>query len=362
MTKGIKKTKDAIVPSTIGSIIEGKIVARGKSSVFIDLGAYGTGIIYGREFYEAKEMLKDLKINDKIFSKIVELDNDQGYKELSLRDATKEFTWDSLREKQEKGEILEVQISGANKGGLLCELDGMSAFLPVSQLSPENYPRIEDGDKQKILKELQKFVGKTLQVKILDLSPRENKLILSEKAKANEKIREILKEYKVEDTIEGEISGIADFGVFIRFPLSDKTAEEKTPQIEGLIHISELDWKLVGDPSEIVKVGEKVKAQIIEINQNNQVFLSLKRLKKDPWKEIETKFKKGDVVKGKVVKFSPYGAFVQLTPEIYGLCHISEFGAKLQMEEMLKTGESYNFEIFSIDPAEHRISVKLTSK
>ena len=160
--------------------------------------------------------------------------------------------------------------------------------MPVSQLAPEHYPRVADADKQKILKELQKFIGKTLEVKILDLLAEENKLILSEKAKSDEKTKETLKNYKKGDIIEGEITGIADFGAFIKFPTD---AEERKQQIEGLIHISEFDWQLVENPAEVVKVGEIVKAQIIDIN-NNQVFLSLKSLKKNPWEEIEKAIQK----------------------------------------------------------------------
>ncbi len=359
--KNIKKIGDVIAPLSMGSIIEGKIVARDRSSVFIDLGVFGTGIIYGREFYEAKNTIKDLKIGDKISAKIIELENEEGYKELSLKDAKEELTWGKLKEKKEKGEILKVEISGANKGGLLCNLSGIAAFLPVSQLSPEHYPRITDADKQKIFTELQKFIGKTLEVKVLDLSVRENKLILSEKAKTLEETKEILKNYKIGEVIEGEIKGIAEFGAFIKFPLPDKASEKEpdnSKQIEGLIHISELDWQLIEDPSEIVKVGQTVKAKIIDI-KNNQVFLSLKSLKKDPWKEIEKKYKKGDVVKGKVIKFTLFGTFIQITPKIRGLCHISEFGTKSKMEEVLKIDEKYNFEILSIDPAEYRIGLKI---
>ncbi len=367
MEKNIKKTKDVIAPLSMGSIIEGKIVARDRSSIFVDLGVFGTGIIYGKEFYEAKDTIKGLKIGDKISAKIVELENDEGYKELSLKDAKEELGWEKLKEKKEKGEILKVEISGANKGGLLCNLGDVPAFLPVSQLSPEHYPRITDADKQKIFTELQKFIGKTLEVKILDLSARENKLILSEKAKTLEEAKEILKNYKIGDIVEGEIKGIAGFGAFIKFPLppeAQKAKEEvsikegESSFLEGLIHISELDWQLIEDPSEIVKVGQIVKVKIIDI-KNNQVFLSLKSLKKDPWKEIEKKYKKGDDVKGKVIKLSPFGAFIQITPKIRGLCHISEFGTKSKMEEVLKIDKKYNFEILSIDPAEYRIGLKM---
>lgn len=357
MTKEIvKKAEDAINPLSIGATIEGKVVARDRSSLFIDLGILGTGIIYGREFYAVKEVVKNLEIGDKVFAKIVELENDEGYRELSLRDATKEISWQRLREMRDSGQIVTVRVTGVNKGGLLTSLDNIQAFLPVSQLAPEHYPRVIDADKQKILKELQKFIGKTLEVKILDLLAEEGKLILSEKAKSDEKIKETLKNYSKGDIVEGEITGIADFGAFVKFPASEVSKGEDG--IEGLIHISELDWQLVENPAEVVKVGEVVKAQIININ-NNQVFLSLKSLKKNPWEEVEKEFKKGDTIKGKVTKFSTFGAFVEIAPKIRGLCHISEFESKEKMEEQLKLGETYDFEVLLIEPREHRMSLKL---
>lgn len=356
MTKDIIiKKEESTAPLSIGSTVEGKVVARDRSSLYIDLGINGTGIIYGREFYNVKDIIKNLKTGDKVFAKIVDLENDEGYKELSLRDATKEIGWQRLKELRDSGQILSVRITGVNKGGLLTSLDGIQAFLPVSQLAAEHYPRVIDADKQKILKELQKFIGKTLEVKILDLLAEENKLILSEKAKSEEKTKETLKNYKKGDIVEGEITGIADFGAFIKFPFP---VENENEQIEGLIHISELDWQLVENPVEVVKVGETVKAQIININ-NNQVFLSLKALKTNPWEEIEKQYKKGDVIKGKVTKFSTFGAFVEIMPKIRGLCHISEFESKEKMEEQLKIGESYDFQVILIEPKEHRMSLKL---
>lgn len=353
-----------IRPPKVGEIVEGKIVGSGRSSVFIDLGALGTGIIYGKEFYEAKDNLKNLKIGDSIFAKIIDLENEEGYIELSLSGASKELTWDTLKQKKEKGELITVKILGANKGGLLAEISGIQAFLPVSQLSPEHYPRVEGADVSKILKELQKFINQDLEVKIFDLDPRENKLILSEKAKETEKIKEILKNYKVGDVIEGEITGITDFGAFMKFlPVKTSSKDDSvsmTGELEGLIHISELDWQLIENPTEVVKIGEKVKAKIIDIS-NDKVSLSLKALKKDPWTEIGKNYKKGDVVKGTVTKFNPFGSFVKITPEIQGLCHISEFGTKSKMEERLKIGEKYEFQILEIRPEEHKMSLKLAA-
>ena len=347
--KDLLEKNNLIKPAQIGKIVEGKIIGEARSAVFLDLGPIGTGIIYGREFQEAKEEIKNLKIGNTLFAKIIDLENEEGYIDLSLSQASDELTWEKLKQQKDKDEILKVKILGANRGGLLAEVFGVPAFLPVSQLLSEHYPRVEKGDVSKIVRELQKFVGKEMEVKVFDLDPRQGKLILSEKAKENEKIKEILKNYKVGDVVEGEITGITNFGVFMKF------AEKN---LEGLIHISELDWQLIEDPADVVKVGQVVKAKIISIS-DNKVSLSLKALKEDPWQNIEKEFKKGDAVEGKVTKFNPFGAFIQITPKIQGLCHISEFGTKSKMEEALKIDEKYKFQILSIDPVEHRMSLKL---
>ncbi|MDD5144662.1 MAG: S1 RNA-binding domain-containing protein [Candidatus Pacebacteria bacterium] len=352
--KDVAEKSNLLKPLQTGKIVEGKVVGKGRSALYLDLGIYGTGIIYGKEYQDAKENLKKLNEGDSVFAKVVDLENDEGYIELSLNQASNELTWDNLKEKKEKGEKLSVKIVGANKGGLLAEVSGIQAFLPVSQLAPEHYPRVEGAESAKILSKLQNFVGKDLEVKIFDLDPRENKLILSERAKESEKIRKILEEYKVGDVIEGEITGITDFGVFMKFG-------KKEEELEGLIHISELDWQLIENPTDIVKLGDKVKAKIISI-VDDKVSLSLKSLKKDPWAGIEEKYKKGDTVKGKVTKFNPYGAFIQIAPKIQGLCHISEFGTKAKMESSLEIGKEYDFKIISLEPAEHRMSLKLATE
>ena len=355
--KELLEQNNSIKPAQIGKIVEGKIIGKARSAVFLDLGPMGTGIIYGREFQQAKEEIKNLKIGDSFFAKIIDLENEEGYIELSLSQASDELTWERLREQKDKGEILKIKIESCNKGGLVAEVFGIPAFLPVSQLMAENYPRVEKGEAAKIVQELQKFVDREMEVKIFDLDPRQGKLILSEKAKEDGKIREILKDFKVGDLVDAEITGVTDFGVFVKF-----SKKKNDPDfIEGLIHISELDWQLIENPADVVKVGQVVKTKIISIS-DNKVSLSLKALKEDPWKGIEEKYNKGDVVKGKVTKFNPYGAFVQITPQIQGLCHISEFGTKLKMEEVLKIDQTYKFQILSIDPQEHRMILKLEEK
>lgn len=346
---------------TVGSLVGGTVVSRERSSLFIDLGPEGTGIIFGREFYVAKDVIKSLNIGDVVHAKVIDPENEDGYTELSLKDAAKDMGWQKLKDLKNNEEVITVKITGVNKGGLLSEVNGIPAFLPVSQLSSENYPRVDGADKTKILKELQKFVGKSLEVKVLDVIAEESKLILSEKAKTEQAMKKILENYKIGDTVEGVITGIADFGAFIKFPAimpEGLPAQAGQVQVEGLIHISELDWQMVQNPNEVVKIGDNVKAQIINIS-NNQIFLSLKRLKENPWQEVEKNHKKGDVIKGKVTGFSAFGAFVEVMPKIRGLCHISEFASQQDMEDSLKVGKSYEFEITQLEPADHRMSLKL---
>src|SRR4030043_1589890 len=205
--KDLLEQNNSVKPAQIGKIVEGKIVGKARSAVFLDLGTVGTGINYRKEYQEARDEIKHLKMGDSLFVKIIDLENEQGYIELSLNQASDKLTWEKLRQQKDEDQKLNVKITGANKGGLLAEVFGVPAFLPVSQLLPEHYPRVEKGDSAKIVRELQKFVDQELEVKIFDLDPRQGKLILSEKAKENEKIKEILKKYNIEDGVEGEITG-----------------------------------------------------------------------------------------------------------------------------------------------------------
>ncbi|MFH1575677.1 MAG: S1 RNA-binding domain-containing protein [Candidatus Nealsonbacteria bacterium] len=345
------KDNDFLKLPRVGEIVEGSVIGVGRSTVYVDLGPIGTGIIYGREFQEAKVALKGAKMGDKLMLKIVELENDEGYIELSATQAGRELNWDKLALKKEKNESLTVKVLGANKGGLLVEAERISGFLPVSQLSPKNYPRVEGADRAKILDKLQGLVGQEMKVKILTIDNNKDILILSEKATETEKVKTLVKKYKIGDVVEGEITGIVDFGVFVKILPDD---------LEGLIHISEIDWQLIDDPAEIVKIGEKVQAQIIEIADGIRISLSLKALKTDPWIDIDKKYKKGDVFEGKVTKFNPFGAFVEIAPKIQGLVHISEFGTKTKMEQKLKIGKAYQFQIIQVEPQEHRMTLRLT--
>ena len=333
-----------INPPIVGNLLEGKIIEQKGSSVYIDLGPCGTGIIYGREFISAREPLRQLKPNDLVVAKVIDTNNEAGYIELSLKDAGQEIIWREAKELERKKETLTLPVSDANKGGLILEWKGIQGFLPTSQLRLKHYPRVEGGDKEKILDELKKLVGENLVVTIIDSDSQEKKLIFSEKGTEAEEIKEIISKYKVGDIIECDITGIVDFGIFVKI-------EEG---LEGLIHISELDWALVENPADLYKVGEKVTAQIIEI-KNNKISLSSKALKTNPWQAAGEKYKKGEIVKGVVIKFNKHGALVSIEEGVAGLCHISEFGTEKKIKEILELGKSYPFQIVLFEPQDHRL-------
>lgn len=346
----MKNSPDLAAMVKEGDLVNAQLLRKTPRAVYFDLGKFGTGVVFGMELMNARDVLKNVKEGDAVAAKVVDPENDNGYVELSLAEAGKQKSWQSVKELYEKGEEFGVKVSGANSGGLIADVEGLKAFLPVSQLSNDHYPRVDDGDKAKILEELKKFVGQELKVKILDFNLRTDKLILSERETTVKNVKEKLDKYKSGDVIDGIISGVADFGAFIKF------ADD--PEIEGLIHISELDHKLIENPKEIVKVNDQVKAKILEIKEG-RVTLSLKALKADPWLQVESRYQAGKDVQGKVLRFNPFGAFISLDPEIQGLIHVSEFGSVDEMKAKLKEGQSYEFHIDSVKPQEKRITLKL---
>ena len=332
-----------------GNILSGQIISVSKDSVFVDLGPIGIGIVYPGEFYDNPDRMKTFKSGDKISAMLIELENDDGYRELSLRAAQMTTAWQDIKEKKENGEIVPVTVINVNKGGLIVEVSGVQGFLPLSQLSAEHYPKVGGGDTGKIVQALQKFKNQELKVKIIDFSEAENKLIVSERAIQEESLKEDLAKLKVGDTVEGEITEVTDFGAFIRMGNG----------LDGLIHSSEIDWKFVENPREILHSGEKITAKIISL-EGGRVALSLKALKEDPWLDIENKYQAGQKVKGKVIKIKNAGAFVEL-PGVNGLSIVgfvpaAELGGRTPAE-FFETGKEYNLAVVSIDPKEHKLAL-----
>lgn len=334
----------------VGDTVTGTVLNASKSEVRLDINGIMTGVVRGRElFYEAIEY-SDLKAGDQIDATVIEGENENGELELSFRYAGQEKTWASLTDSFTNGTPLKVKVIEANRGGLLVSYMQTQAFLPVSQLSPEHYPRVSGGDKNKILEKLKSIVGKEIEVKVITLDKDDQKLIVSEKAAWQERQHDVLNKYAVGTTVEGTITAVTNFGVFVSFGES----------LEGLIHISELAWQRIDDPSELYKVGDAVKAEIINV-EGAKIFLSAKKLISDPWNDIKERYQIGSSYKGVIIKVNPFGLFVELDKNIHGLAHVSQLnlapGQKL--ESLYTVGEEREFVVVSIEPDEHRLGLSV---
>jgi len=333
-------------PPVIGDLVEGPVIAVEKTSVYVDLAPFGTGIIYGREFMIARDVIKKINVGDVIAAKIVDNTHKEGYYELSLKEARQALIWNEAEIAIREKKVLDLPVKEANKGGLLIEWQGIVGFLPASQLKAEHYPHISDGDKDKILDELKKLVGTRLQLTIITADPKEGKMIFSEKGPESKEKEKITNKYEIGGEVEGTITGVVDFGAFVKL-------EEG---LEGLIHISEIDWGLVDDPRNFVKVGQKVKAKVIEI-KDGKVSLSIKQLKPNPWTDAAKKYKKDMSVSGVIIKFNKHGALASIEEGVAGLVHVSEFGGEEKLRKTLELGKTYNFKISLFDSKEQKMAL-----
>lgn len=346
----ILETHDEIKLPQVGDLVECQVVSIGKNEVVLDYKGIASGLVRGKEIHDESETSGNFKIGDKAIATVIELDNEKGMMELSFRYAGHQQAWENLEKLMKEEEIVDVRVIDANKGGLMVKVGNVMGFLPVSQLTTKYYPRVEGGDKSKILGHLKSFINQDFKVVVIDVDEKESKLIVSQKAAWAEDQKKTLEEYKVGKTISGKITGVANFGAFIEFG----------DNLEGLVHISELAWQRIDDPNDVVKVGDKVKAEIISID-GGRISLSIKRLIGDPWKDIEKRYKVGTKVKGKVLKINPFGAFVELDRDIHGLAHISELSSSIinSPEDVVNIGEEYEFVIINLDAREHRLGLSL---
>jgi len=334
----------------IGEVVQGTLISKEPRRVFIDLGSLGTGVVYGVEYIRSRDEIKDLKPGAPITVKIISLENEEGFIEVSLKEAGKDETWNRLKTLKQDRVILRLPVIEANRGGLIMELNGIRGFLPVSQLTLEHYPRVEGGEREKIFEKLSEFVGKELNVRILDVQPKEEKLIFSEKEAEENELRQRIEKYRVGDVVEGVVTAVVNFGAFVKFG---------APPLEGLIHISEFDYKLIDDPRKYLNIGDAINAKIIAI-ENNRISLSLKALKENPWEKVLERYEREAVYPGRVIKITPFGALVELDPEIHGIVHVSQFSNDIDaLKKALEPGNNYKFKVLSIEPKEKRIGLDI---
>ncbi|TAL19210.1 S1 RNA-binding domain-containing protein [Patescibacteria group bacterium] len=332
-----------------GDVVSGTILSAGKNEVYISIEGYKTGVVRGRELMHESAELSRLKPGDAVEATVIDLENENGDLELSFRFAGQRRAWDAVLALKNSGQTVAVTVIEANKGGLMARVENLLGFLPVSQLSPEHYPRVAGGEKAKILEKLKSYIGQTMRVKVLDASENDEKLILSEKAVWEEEQKNVLSRYHLDDTVEGEVTAVTDFGAFVKFD-----------SLEGLVHISEIAWQRIDHPRDLLKLGDRVKAKIIGI-QGSKIFLSMKQLVDDPWKNVGERYSVGSKVRGKILKANPFGFFVELDPEIHGLAHVSELSTTPIKDplEVAKIGDTLEWKIISIEPENHRLGLSL---
>ncbi|OGY70703.1 MAG: hypothetical protein A2986_02940 [Candidatus Jacksonbacteria bacterium RIFCSPLOWO2_01_FULL_44_13] len=334
----------------IGDVIEGVVLSVGKNELLIDIDGVLTGIVRGKELQDEMGEHESIKPGVPITVTVLDAENERGLIELSLKEAIHQRAWDTLRDLQKDGTKVVVPVVDANKGGLIVKLGGVIGFLPVSQLTTEHYPRVEGGDKNKILEKLKKFIGQKFDTKVITVNEGEQKLIVSEKAAWEEVQHEKISQYEVGTIVEGAVSGIVDFGCFVKFG----------DGLEGLVHISEMAWQRVDSPRDLVKVGDHVKAKIIEVDAS-KIFLSFKQLDQDPWAGVADLYHVGQIIRGTIAKINPYGLFVDLGNQLQGLCHISEISSQkvTNPRDIVKEGEEREFKILNIEADNRRIGLSM---
>lgn len=344
----LKEQGGHVVPFVPGSVIEGTVISSSSSRIWVDINGVAVGVIPEREL---SVLSSELKPGDPIVASVLVLEDKKGNIVLSLRRADRERITGELTGRVKDGQPMQVKVSDANKGGLLIELGDFTGFMPVSQLASEHYPRVEGGNPDEIYAKLKELVGQTLTVKVLTFDQAQGKLIFSEKAAGDAAQEARLKHIKEGDILEGTITGIVDFGIFVKLG-----SEEDS--LEGLVHISEIAWGRVSDIASLYKAGDRVKVLVVS-TADNRVSLSIKRLLPDPWQEAASKYKVNDLVKGQVTRVTPFGVFVRLDSEIDGLVHISEISNERITDPgtILHMGETFEFKIISIEPNQHRLGL-----
>jgi len=272
----LKKDNSIYLPS-IGSFVEGFILEKKERTLFIDLSPYGTGIIQGANYLDTKSYIKKLEIGTKVLVKILDWNNEEGLIEMALQNLEKEKAWKKIKEMKKDDVAFSLLISEVNAGGLMGNLENIKGFLPASQLSKSHYPKVDEGNKNKILEKLKFLIGEKIQVKILDFDPSANKLIFSEKLVEKDKMKDIISEYKIGDKIQVKITKIVDFGAFVKL---------EDTEVDGLVHISEISNQPIDRIDNIIKEGEIKEAKIINID-NDKISLSFKALKEKSPKETK---------------------------------------------------------------------------
>ncbi|HMT26816.1 MAG TPA: S1 RNA-binding domain-containing protein [Candidatus Absconditabacterales bacterium] len=336
-----------------GQKIKGTVLKKVSDSILVDCeGGIFTGIILSKEVKDLERNNVNLTPGAEIEAEIINpsIRHEHGFFIISISKLLQVDIWKGILEKAESKEVFTVVPTEANLGGLLVDMHGIKGFIPLSQLAPVHYPRVEDGDQEKIFDKLLNLIGQEFKVRVINIDEEEKRIILSEREALKEERDAILSTLKIGNEYEGQVSGISSYGLFVTIGGG----------IEGLVHISEITYGHVNDIDRLAKVGEKMKVEVIGL-EDGKISLSSKKLRKDPWSIIPEKYSVGDVIEGQVVRFVPYGVFIRIYEDINGLIHISELADKNVSNpiDIVKPGQIIRAKIILLDPKNRKIGLSI---
>jgi small subunit ribosomal protein S1 len=331
-----------------GELVEGTVVSINPSNILLDIGAKAEGLVKKSQMGDSENSYKSLKVGDTILVMVERDENKQGFIELSLKKAENERKWKDFEDMFNSQTQFEVTALQYNKGGLICDAMGMQGFVPISHLDSSRFAEVSKqakGSERDIEERMAPLIGQGLKVIIIELDREQNRLVLSEKLRDAEKVKkqkeDRLSEIKVGEKIDGIVSGVVPFGLFVDLD-----------GVEGLVHVSEIAWEKVENPSTYYNVGDKITAEVIDIDENRgKVGLSLKRLVENPWEKVAEKYPENTKVKGTVTRVVAFGAFIEIEKGLEGLVHVSE------MAEELKEGQKVEAVVTIVDPNEQRLGL-----
>jgi small subunit ribosomal protein S1 len=331
-----------------GEVITGSIVKIEKKNILVNVNNQFTGLVISKEIWNTMD-ITTMNAGDVIEVMVLGDSVERGLLILSLKRANQIKSLTNLGAYFKGGETITVRPTEANKGWLLVDIDGLKWFIPVSQLTPINYPRVEGADPEKILEHLNGLIGKEFKVRVINVDEDGKKIIFSEKAAIEEGRTKALANLKEGDIVEWVVSGILTYGLFVTFD-----------GLEWLVHVSEIDWGHVTNPSKFAKVGQKIKVKVIGLD-TQKISLSIKRLKDNPWDVLAKKYKLGDTITAPISRISQFGAFMELDGGIQGLVHLSEIshGVVKDIKDHIQVGEMVSVKIINFEPNEKRIGLSL---
>ena len=336
-----------------GDVVEGQIVHMDADEILVDIGLKSEGVLNTKELSSSGYgSLAELHVGDNVLVYVMQPETPEGHAIVSIKRARQERQWRIAQEQFERGELLEAEVIDHNKGGLIVNLEGIRGFVPISQIL--NLKREDNADSAETQNKLQAMVGKSLQLKIIEINRNRNRLILSERLAVQEwrarRREELLNELEVGEIRQGTVSNLANFGAFVDLGGAD-----------GLVHISQLAWSRVNHPSEVLKVGQKVKVQVLSVDkERKKIALSIKRAEVDPWTTVEQRYEVGQTVQGTITKIAPFGAFARIEDGVEGLIHLSEMPAGTQdPKTALQEGQEVTVRIVRIEPDRRRLGLSI---